>query len=85
MGEFLRPGDLIEPKLVYTLPEYLRPEMLMYHSIFVPAEGDSHAVCVVHPNGEVRIFAKSKPADVMAVLAREYNVSYQELEGISWV
>jgi hypothetical protein len=85
MSKFFRMGDVIEPKLVFTLPPERRPEKLMFHGLHFPLEGVTRSVCIVHPNGEVKMFpGRSRPNDVMAVLARDYQVSFEELEGISW-
>lgn len=81
MSKFLRTGDVIEPKLVYTLPPEVRPDKLMYHGLHFPLEGVTRSVCIVHPNGEVKMFpGRSRPNDVMAVLRRDYQVTFQETE-----
>ncbi len=80
MSKFLTEGDVVHPKLVYTLPVEKRPEKLMYHGVHYPLEGDTLAVCVVHPNGEVKIFPlHSRLTDVMRVLHGEYDVPVEEL------
>ena len=85
VGSFLRNGDVIEPKLVYTLPPDVRPDKLMYHGLYFPLEGVTRPVCIVHPNGEVRAFPeRSRRYDVMYVLRRDYQVSFEEVKGISW-
>lgn len=85
MSKFLASGEVIHPQLVFTLPEEKRPDKLMYHGVHHPMTGETHPVCVVHPNGEVKIFPlHSRREDVLSALARDYGIEFEQLRGISW-